>query len=123
MFLSVVSRTSNPASSAALSNSPLVSRSHPLASASTTVWPRSHRLILRGVPWSKRTSIGRRACVRGNRRLKAFRREIQNRVDLFARHCEFLHHFLHGQACFQVLEHSGNRHPGVLKHPCATDPP
>ena len=37
--LSVDSRRSNPASSAVLSNAPLVNRSHPLAIASTTTCP------------------------------------------------------------------------------------
>ncbi len=57
MFLSVDSKRSNPASSAACSNSPLANPSHPLVIASTTVWPRSQRAMLRGVPWSKSMSI------------------------------------------------------------------
>src|ERR1017187_2831023 len=122
MFLSVDSRRSNPASSAAFNNAPLANLSHPLAIASTTVWPRSQRAMLRGVPWSKRMSIGGRCMHRGREgRSQALRREMQHRVDLFARDGEFLHDFFHGQASFQILEHRGNRHPRVLKHPRAAD--
>jgi len=53
------------------------------------------------------------------RRAEAFCREVQDRVDLFAGDGELLHHFFHGQARFQILEDSGYRHAGVLKHPGA----
>jgi hypothetical protein len=46
---------------------------------------------------------------------------MQYSVDLFAGNGEFLHDFFHSQASFQILEHRGNRHPGILKHPCAAD--
>jgi hypothetical protein len=42
---------------------------------------------------------------------------MQYSVDLFARHGEFFHDFLHGQARFQILEYGGNRHAVILKHP------
>src|ERR1019366_7496314 len=78
--------------------------------------------MLRGVPWSKRMSIGGRCMHRGREgRCQGLCREMQYSVDLFARNGEFLHDFFHGQASFQILEHRGNRHPGILKHPCATD--
>lgn len=56
-ILSVVSSTSNPASSATFNSSPLVSVSQPCAFASLTVRSGSARAMPRGVPWSKRTSI------------------------------------------------------------------
>ena len=55
--MSVVSSTSNPASSAALSKLPLFNVSQPCALASLTVWPCRARAMPRGVPWSKRITI------------------------------------------------------------------
>ena len=50
-------------------------------------------------------------------RSQALCREMQYRINLFASDGEFLHNFFHGQASFQILEHRGNRHPGIFKHP------
>src|ERR1035441_3349433 len=54
------------------------------------------------------------------RRNKAASGKCQHSVDLFARHVELLDDFFHGRAGFDVLEHSGDRHPGIAKHPRAT---
>ena len=58
MRRSVVSSNSNPACSAALKSSPLVSESQPLACAVWTVRPGSARASPFGVPGSKRMSTG-----------------------------------------------------------------
>ena len=58
---------------------------------------------------------------RGRERSQALRREMQYSPDLFARDGKFFHDFFHGQARFQILEHCGNRHPGIFKPPCAAD--
>src|SRR5205807_196399 len=54
---SVVRSTSNPASSAAFSKSPLLNVSHPCALASLTIWSSSAAEMPLGVTWSKRMSI------------------------------------------------------------------
>jgi hypothetical protein len=124
IFLSVVKSTSKPASSAALSNAPLDNLSQPRGIASTTTCPRSERAMLRGVPWSKRMSLGGHRCLRLNRgpRFKALGREVQDRVDLFPGDGEFLHHFFHPQARFQIRKDRSDRHPRVLEHPRTANP-
>jgi hypothetical protein len=52
---------------------------------------------------------------------QALRREMQYSVYLFARDREFFHDFFHGQASFQILEHGGNRHARIFKHPRAAN--
>src|ERR1039457_1202690 len=56
--------------------------------------------------------------LQSRRRVKAPCRKFEYRHHLFPRHVEPLHDFLYGCTGFEVLEHSRNRHTGVLKHPC-----
>ncbi len=46
---------------------------------------------------------------------------MQYGVDLLASNGEFFHHLFDSQSRFQILEHRGNRHPRILKHPRAAD--
>jgi len=43
-------------------------------------------------------------------------------VDLLATDIELLDDFIDSSSGFQILEHSRNGHPGVTKHPSATEP-
>ena len=43
-------------------------------------------------------------------------RELQNRLNLFARHAEFFHQLVNAHI-LKVLEHSGDRRPSAFKHP------
>src|ERR1700675_4993754 len=121
MFLSVVTNTSNPASSAAASNSPFERRSQPRALASVTSWPARNRDIPLGVPWSKRTSIGGTNVIGDRGSVQAAGREFENGFDLVDRHIELFYDFLDGHAVFEVFEYSGHWHPGAAKDPRAAD--
>jgi len=46
---------------------------------------------------------------------------MQNGVDLLSSDGKLFHDFFDRQASFQILEHRGNRHPGILKNPRAAD--
>ena len=78
--------------------------------------------MLRGVPWSKRMSIGerRRGRTRGCR-LQTGCRKMQDGINLLSRYREFLHYFFDGQASFQILEYGRDRHSGILEDPCAAN--
>jgi len=54
-FLSVLTKTSKPACSAAARSSPLPMRDHPYSKAVSTSWPASSYRSGAGVPWSNRT--------------------------------------------------------------------
>src|ERR1039458_3336571 len=118
MFLSVVIKTSNPASSAAFSNSPFTSRSQPASLAFVTVWPVRNGISGAGVPWSNRMRIDGylTVCRSGRIRwVKTTGRKLQHGNNLFPRHVEPLHDFVDGGPGFEIFEYSGNRHPGIFK--------
>src|ERR1700691_5837175 len=121
MFLLAVRSRSKPARSASASKSPLVNVSHPRSLALVTVWPGRNRAIPRGVPWSKRMSIGRGVCSgnSGWRCIQTAGGKFQYRVDLFSRDVELIDDFLYGGSRFQVFEHGGYGHSGIAKHPSA----
>ncbi len=127
---SAISRTfnrSNAASSAAFSNAPLLSLSHPLAWAVMIVSPGSARASPFGVPWSKRMSIDRRGIDRGGRlprcrNLEALGHKIEYPFDLLPRHVELLHHFFDAQI-LKVLDHGRNGQSRITKHPGAAYSP
>ena len=48
----------------------------------------------------------------------AVRDELQNGLNLFPRHAEFRHEFVHAHV-LKVLEYVRNRRSGSPKHPCA----
>ena len=79
-----MSSTSNPASSAAFSSSPLLSMSQLLDCAVWTVCPTSVRARPFGVPWSNRTSTGRDVGT------QTFSHEFENGLHLFAGHVKLL---------------------------------
>jgi len=83
--LSVVSRTSKPAVSAAAISSPFDVRCHPRAMASTTTWPVSACRSGAGVPLSKRTSIDHGGTARNSGSVEAARRELDHGDDLVSR--------------------------------------
>src|ERR1700688_2958330 len=120
MFLSAVTNSSKPAASAALSKSPLLSLSHPRSTASTITWPFSAYRKGAGVLWSNRMSIYRR-CRRGLRgvSIETSRRKFKHGYNLFPVQVEPLHDLVNGGPGFEVFKHNRNRHPGILKHPCA----
>src|SRR5580704_4437826 len=118
MFLSVVSRTSNPSASAAANNSPLESLSHPRSIASTTVWPSRACLSGAGTPLSKRTSIyGLSGKLPSNWRVKTARREFEHGYHLFPGEMEPVHNLVYGGSRFQVLEDCGNGRSGISEYP------
>src|SRR5271166_985314 len=123
MFLSAVRSTSKPASSASASKSPLESLSHPRSLAFVTEWPGRNRAMPLGVTWSKRMSIDGGMCSKGGGWIKAAGGKFKHRVDLFPRDVELLDDFFYGGPGFEVFEHGGHWHPGISKHPCATEPP
>jgi hypothetical protein len=51
-------------------------------------------------------------------RLRTARGELQNSMNLFARHAKFFDEFINRHV-FQVLEHYRNRRPGAFKYSCA----
>jgi len=69
MLWSAVTKTSKPAASAASSNSPFLSRSHPYDLHSFTAWPRKERAIALGVQLSSKTRIQK--LLTGTSRLRA----------------------------------------------------
>src|ERR1039457_2676131 len=117
MFLSVVSKTSKPAASAAASSSPLVSRSHPRSIASTTMWPLRASRSGAGVPLSKSMSIGHGGGRRDGRRVKAPRRKFDHGYNLFTRQMEPLHNLVDRGAHFKIVKDDGNRGPRVPEDP------
>jgi len=56
---------------------------------------------------------------RGDRRVEAPGGELKHGVDLFPRDIELLNDLFYGGSGFEVLEHGGHGHAGVLEHPCA----
>src|ERR1035437_5416680 len=117
---SVVSSRSKAASSAAFNRSPLFSCSQPICLAVDTVWPGSSCARPRGVPWSKRMSIGRRRGLERDGWLEALGYEVKDRLDLLASHVELFHHF--GDAhVFEVLEDGCYGQAGIAEDPGATD--
>jgi hypothetical protein len=106
-------------SSAALSNSPFVSRSQPSALASLTSCPREWASPL-GVPLSKRMSISRMSISVRGRSIQAAGREFHNCLDLFRCDGELFDDLLDGHAVFQIFEHGGYRHPRAAEDPCTT---
>src|SRR5271157_1961646 len=52
------------------------------------------------------------------RRIETAGRKLQHRDDLFPCDVEPFHDLVDGSPGFKVLENGGNRHTGVLKHPC-----
>ncbi len=124
IFLSVVSKISKPAASAFVSKSPLEILSQPRSMARVTSWPVSESAIPLGVPWSNRTRIADNGRVNtGWPRLSASGGEIEHGLNLLACHVKLLDDFLNVGAGSKILEYSGNRHPGIPKHPRATQPP
>src|SRR5579863_10013991 len=118
MFLSGVTKSSKPAASAAFSNSPFISLSHPASFAFVTAWPSKNAMSGAGVPWSKSMRIDRPGwLVRGRGRIQTSRREFQHRYHLFPRDVEPLHDFVNGGSGFQVFKHNRNRHTGIPKQP------
>src|SRR5437867_4625053 len=113
MRRSVVSSNSNPASSAALKSSPLLSASQPLACAVWTVCPDNARASPFGVPWSKRMSTGRDGV-----RAKALSHEIQYGHHLLARHVELLDDLVHAEI-LKVFDDSGHGQTSAFEHPGA----
>src|SRR5664279_1460137 len=116
MFLSVVIRTSNPASSAAFSNSPFTSWSHPASFAFVTVWPLRNGISGAGVPWSNRMRIDGHLSLCRNGRLRWVEttgRKLQHGNNLFPRHVKPFHNFVYGGPGFEVFEHGGHRHTGI----------
>src|SRR5205814_8221116 len=118
MFLSGVTNTSNPASSAALSKSPFLSLCHPRCQAASTVCPLRNGRIGTGV-------IGRRGpALAGNRRrwsdVKAAGGKLDDGFDLFAvQTFEPLHNVVNVGAGFQIFKDDGNGHARPLEHPRA----
>src|SRR5258708_321022 len=121
MFLSVVSKRSKPAASAAAISSPLTSRSHPRSIASTTAWPLRAYRSGAGVPLSKSMSISLLGGLRQTRwRVKASRREFDHCHNLFLGQMEPLHNLVDRGSRFQIVENNGNRCPRISEYPCAT---
>src|ERR1035437_4843635 len=104
MFLSVVSKTSKPAASAAAISSPLRSRSHPRSTASTTTCPLSAYRRGAGVPLSKSMSID---CWGGGLRrwhVKASRRKFDHGKHLFVGQMKPLHDLADRGSDFQIVK-------------------
>ena len=82
------------ASSAAFSNAPLFSVSHPLDWAVMIACPVSARARPFGVPWSHRMLIERRGGLLRSRNPEALGHKIKDRRDLLPRHVKLFNHFL-----------------------------
>ena len=72
------------------------------------------------VLWSNRMSIYRRFR-RGLRRewIETSRRKFKHGYNLFPVQVELFHDLVNRGPGFEVFKHNRNRHPGILKHPCA----
>src|SRR5580693_46917 len=115
MFLSVVGNSSNPASSAAASNSPFPSLSQPCCPD--------------GVVFEIRTDRHRRSLIEKNPRrlwrvsgrfIETAGGKLNNRLDLFAvQPVEPFHNVVDIGPRFQIFEDGGDRHPCTLQNPCA----
>src|SRR6266849_6426435 len=116
MRRSVVSSSSNPASSAAFNSAPLLSVSQPLACAVWTVCPDSEWTSPFGVPWSKRTSTGGDWVG-----AQALSHELENGRHLLARHVELLNDLVDAEI-LEILNDRGHGQTGALEHPGTTDP-
>src|SRR6266403_5049073 len=116
MFLPVVSKRSNPASSAAVSRSPFVSLSQPCCAA-----VRSVEFEIRA-GWNRRSLIEndphlRHVC---GRLIETADGELDNRLDLFAiEPVEPFHDVVYIGPSFQIFEDGGYWHPRTLQNPCA----
>src|ERR1035438_3956559 len=105
MFLSGVTNSSKPVASAAFSNSPLTSLSHPACLAFVTAWPSRNGISGAGVPWSKSIRIDHLGRVLHTRwRVQTSRREFQHCHHLFPRHVEPLHDFVNRGSGFEVFK-------------------
>ena len=102
MRRSVGRSNSNPASSAALKSSPLVSVSQPLACAVWTVCPDSARASPFGVPWSKKMSTGGDGVG-----AEAQGYEVENGRHLLSRDVELLDDLVNAQI-LEVLDDGGH---------------
>src|SRR6476646_11686536 len=122
MFLSAVTITSKPASSATCNSSPFVNVSQFLSFALMTVWLGRNRAIPIGVTWSNRMSIDRRTVGCDRRRVQTPCRKLKHRVDLFPRYVELFNDVFDACSRFEVFENGGHGHPGVAKDPCAAQP-
>ena len=56
-----------------------------------------------------------------HRSTQAERGELENRLDLFVRDVELLHHFLNTHAILKILKHGCHRHACTAEHPSAAD--
>src|SRR5271165_5176170 len=119
MFLSAVRITSKPARSASASNSPLESLSHPRSLASVTVWSARREDSGSGVLRSKSTSIGggRGDRLRNRLSIEAAGGKFQDLDYPLLLNVKPLRDLIDRGSGFEVFEHGGHRHPGVLKHP------
>ena len=62
------------------------------------------------MPWSKRTSTG------GNVGAQTLGHELENSLDLFARHVELFDHLVDAEV-FEVLDDGRDRQTSALEHP------
>src|SRR5437879_1410933 len=115
MFLSVVSSTSNLASSATRNNSPLATVLHPcsLDGLDGVSFQRAADLYWGSLIEQDTHLPGR--C----RSLQAASGELQDGFDVLPRESVIrLYQFIDGHALFQTREDGGNRHSRAAKHPC-----
>src|SRR5438045_4168987 len=103
MRRSVVSSSSNPASSAAFKSAPLLSVSQPLACAVWIVCLDNARASPFGVPWSKRTSTGV-----DSSSAQALSHELKDSRHLLTRHVELLDDLVDAEV-LEVLDYRGHR--------------
>jgi hypothetical protein len=71
---------------------------------------------------SKRIRIRERTDWYRPGRVKAARRKLQYRIDLFPRNVELLDNFVNARPSFEVFEHGGYRPAGAPENPCTAQP-
>src|ERR1700722_11623498 len=72
-----------------------------------------------GVTWSNRMRIFGRIGRSQGRRVETSSGKLEYRIDTFARYVQLLNNFVYAGAGFKVVEHGGDVHPGIAKHPRA----
>src|SRR5258708_5336247 len=87
----------------------------------TLLDPRRNRAMPFGVTWSKGMSIHRAIGSADGNRVEGAGGKFKHRVDLFPRDVELLNDFLDAGSGFKVFKYGGHGHPGIAKHPCATE--
>jgi hypothetical protein len=83
-----------------------------------------------GVVRKKRRDLNGRALIEENahlfsecRRVEAAGGKVENGLNLFPRQAIIeRYQLVNRNSVFQIFEHGGNRHPGILEHPCAAHP-